>query len=201
MIVAICNKYISSCVYSKPAWLIVFYIGSNYVGDIFGAPLAIDRTVAIGKSAAATSSDSVAIGSSARAAGGKSVSIGAGNTAYGNGAVAIGDPSYASGTGAFVGGADNIANSDGTATAQLPAFAIVVSNTAPANRAPLISGTPPTSVMQVYRDLQKAEPPPCTLLAISGTRFELGEPPSAAALDNLAEAVEWARCWLDLDQP
>jgi hypothetical protein len=35
--------------------------------------------------------------------------------------------------------------SDGQATAQLPAFAIVVS--AAANRAPLISGTPPTSVM------------------------------------------------------
>ena len=41
-----------------------------------------------------------------------------------------------------------ISVSDGTATAQLPAFAIAVSNTAPANRAPVISGTPPTSVMQ-----------------------------------------------------
>ncbi len=36
--------------------------------------------------------------------------------------------------------------SDGKVTSQLPAFAIVVSNVA--NRAPLISGTPPTSVMQ-----------------------------------------------------
>ncbi len=36
--------------------------------------------------------------------------------------------------------------SDAKVTAQLPAFAIVVSNAA--NRAPLISGTPPTSVMQ-----------------------------------------------------
>jgi hydrogenase maturation protease len=59
----------------------------------------------------------------------------------------------------------------------------------------------PTSVMQVYRDLQKAEPPPCTLLAIRGTRFELGEPPSPAALDHLAAAVEWARHWLDLGPP
>ena len=38
--------------------------------------------------------------------------------------------------------------SDGQASAQLPAFAITVSNTAPANGAPVISGTPPTSVMQ-----------------------------------------------------
>lgn len=58
----------------------------------------------------------------------------------------------------------------------------------------------PTSVMQVYRDLHQAEPPPCTLLAISGTRFELGEPPSPSALDNLAAAVDWARSWLDLGQ-
>jgi hypothetical protein len=36
--------------------------------------------------------------------------------------------------------------SDGQATAQLPAFSIVVSNVA--NRAPVISGTPPASVMQ-----------------------------------------------------
>lgn len=36
--------------------------------------------------------------------------------------------------------------SDGKATAQLPAFTIVVSNVA--NRAPVISGTPPTQVMQ-----------------------------------------------------
>ena len=39
-----------------------------------------------------------------------------------------------------------ISVSDGTATAQLPAFSIIVSNTA--NGAPVISGTPPTSVMQ-----------------------------------------------------
>ena len=38
--------------------------------------------------------------------------------------------------------------SDGQASAQLPAFAIAVSKTAPANRAPVISGTPPTSVTQ-----------------------------------------------------
>ena len=38
--------------------------------------------------------------------------------------------------------------SDGQASAQLPAFALTVSKTAPANRAPVISGTPPTSVTQ-----------------------------------------------------
>ena len=38
--------------------------------------------------------------------------------------------------------------SDGQASAQLPAFTISVGNTAPANGAPVISGTPSTSVMQ-----------------------------------------------------
>lgn len=37
--------------------------------------------------------------------------------------------------------------SDGQATAQLPAFAITVSTVAPTNRAPVISGTPTTQVM------------------------------------------------------
>jgi hydrogenase maturation protease len=59
----------------------------------------------------------------------------------------------------------------------------------------------PSSVMQVYRDLHHSEPPPCTLLAISGTQFELGEPPSQSALDNLAAALDWAGQWLDLGQP
>ena len=33
--------------------------------------------------------------------------------------------------------------------------------------------------MQVFFKLYGVAPPPCTLLAIRGERFELGEPPSA----------------------
>jgi hypothetical protein len=50
--------------------------------------------------------------------------------------------------------------------------------------------------MHVFRDLQHAEPPPCTLLAIRGERFELGEAPTDAALEHLAVAVAWGRDWL-----
>ena len=54
----------------------------------------------------------------------------------------------------------------------------------------------PQALLQVYRDLQGEEAPPCTLLAIRGQRFELGEPPSAEALAHLDAAVQWARDWL-----
>lgn len=54
----------------------------------------------------------------------------------------------------------------------------------------------PQALMQVFRDLYGQAPPPCTLLAIRGEQFELGEPPSAAALDNLAAALQWAENWL-----
>lgn len=54
----------------------------------------------------------------------------------------------------------------------------------------------PEAVMQVFRQLHGVDPPPCTLLAIRGEHFELGAPPSAAALAHLAPAVAWGRCWL-----
>lgn len=54
----------------------------------------------------------------------------------------------------------------------------------------------PQSVMQVYVDLNDEDPPPCTLLAIRGESFELGEAPSAAALDNLNAAIDWVKDWL-----
>jgi hydrogenase maturation protease len=54
----------------------------------------------------------------------------------------------------------------------------------------------PQALMQVYRDLHGQAPPPCTLLAIRGEQFELGEPPGAVALDNLAAALQWAEDWL-----
>jgi hydrogenase maturation protease len=54
----------------------------------------------------------------------------------------------------------------------------------------------PQAVMQVFRDLHGIEPPPCTLLAIRGERFELGEPLGEAARANLALAVAWTLRWL-----
>jgi hypothetical protein len=46
--------------------------------------------------------------------------------------------------------------------------------------------------MQVYQDLQGEPPPTCLMLAIRGDSFELGEPPSASALQHLAAALTWA---------
>ncbi len=54
----------------------------------------------------------------------------------------------------------------------------------------------PQSVMQVYTELARAAPPPCTLLAIRGSRFELGEPPQDVALDHLDHALHWVQSWL-----
>jgi hydrogenase maturation protease len=54
----------------------------------------------------------------------------------------------------------------------------------------------PQALLQVYRELHDEAPPPCTLLAIRGLRFELGEPPSATALAHLDCALQWARGWL-----
>jgi len=52
------------------------------------------------------------------------------------------------------------------------------------------------SVMLVYRDLSGMEPPPCTLLAIRGREFELGEPPGWQALSHLSQALVWGQRWL-----
>ena len=54
----------------------------------------------------------------------------------------------------------------------------------------------PQALMQVFQDLQGVAPPPCTLLAIRGDRFELGEPPSAQAVSHLNAALPWALGWL-----
>lgn len=56
----------------------------------------------------------------------------------------------------------------------------------------------PQALMQVFRELHGQAPPPCTLLAIRGTQFELGEPPGADALAHLAAALHWAEGWLKL---
>jgi hydrogenase maturation protease len=54
----------------------------------------------------------------------------------------------------------------------------------------------PQALLQVYRELHDDDPPPCTLLAIRGLRFDLGEPPSAQALSHLQAALQWAADWL-----
>ena len=54
----------------------------------------------------------------------------------------------------------------------------------------------PQALLQVFCDVQAEAPPPCTLLAIRGERFELGEPPGQAALAHLDAALHWAGNWL-----
>jgi hydrogenase maturation protease len=54
----------------------------------------------------------------------------------------------------------------------------------------------PQALLQVYRELHDEEPPPCTLLAIRGERFDLGAPPSPAALAHLEAGLPWALGWL-----
>jgi hydrogenase maturation protease len=56
----------------------------------------------------------------------------------------------------------------------------------------------PQALLQVYRELHDEDPPPCTLLALRGLRFELGEPPSAQALLHLEAALQWAQRWLSM---
>jgi hydrogenase maturation protease len=58
----------------------------------------------------------------------------------------------------------------------------------------------PEALLQVYRDLERAEPPPCTLLAIRAQRFELGEAPGGQALADLALALAWATAWAGLTE-
>jgi hydrogenase maturation protease len=58
----------------------------------------------------------------------------------------------------------------------------------------------PEALLQVYRDLERAEPPPCTLLAIRGQHFELGEAPGEQALADLALALTWATEWAHLPE-
>ena len=54
----------------------------------------------------------------------------------------------------------------------------------------------PQALLQVYTQLNAGPAPACSMLAIRGERFELGEAPSAAALDHLQAALVWAQAWL-----
>ena len=50
----------------------------------------------------------------------------------------------------------------------------------------------PSAILQVYQSIKKQSPPPCFLLSIQGINFELGEPLSLLAEDNLQCAVQFA---------
>jgi hydrogenase maturation protease len=52
-------------------------------------------------------------------------------------------------------------------------------------------GLSPQALASVYRSVCATDPPPCTLVAIRGERFGLGEAPSAQALENLEAALRW----------
>ena len=54
----------------------------------------------------------------------------------------------------------------------------------------------PEALLQVFCDLQGSQPPPCTLLAIRGDRFELGEALSPTGRAHLAAALAWVPNWL-----
>jgi len=54
----------------------------------------------------------------------------------------------------------------------------------------------PRALLQVYQQLENRAPPPSWLLAIRGLDWDLGQPPSAAALAHLDAALDWARGWL-----
>jgi hydrogenase maturation protease len=55
----------------------------------------------------------------------------------------------------------------------------------------------PESLLQVFRDVHRAEPPHCALLAIRGASFELGAPLGASAAMHLDHALQWGRRWLE----
>lgn len=58
----------------------------------------------------------------------------------------------------------------------------------------------PQALLQVFVQVQGTAPPPCTLLAIRGQQFELGQPPGEAAHRHLAAALGWALAWLRANQ-
>lgn len=59
----------------------------------------------------------------------------------------------------------------------------------------------PQSLLQVYCELHQARAPRCTLLAIRGASFGLGEGLGAVALLHLEAALRWGRRWLRAHGP
>ncbi|MBK6470107.1 MAG: hydrogenase maturation protease [Betaproteobacteria bacterium] len=82
------------------------------------------------------------------------------------------------------------ANGDATAP-----FAVAPVVAAQAARAASHALTP-AELLRVYRQTTGSDAPPCTLLAIRGECFGLGEPVSDAAASNLDAALHWARGWV-----
>jgi hydrogenase maturation protease len=75
---------------------------------------------------------------------------------------------------------------------------------APFNAAPVVAAQAaeagshalsPAALLRVYLRINGEAAPPCTLLAIRGERFGLGEPLSEAAAANLDAALSWAGGW------
>lgn len=54
----------------------------------------------------------------------------------------------------------------------------------------------PAALLQVFTEVQGHAPPPSWLLAIPGESWELGQPPTVAAQERLAQALVWAAQWL-----
>lgn len=55
----------------------------------------------------------------------------------------------------------------------------------------------PQALLQVLAQVHSGPAPACTLLAIRGDHFELGAPPTPAALAHLTAASAWAVDWLN----
>jgi hydrogenase maturation protease len=86
---------------------------------------------------------------------------------------------------------------DASADADAP---FVVSRVAPQRDASVTShAMSPEALLDTCHRLQ-LEPPPCTLLAIRGERFGLGESLSAPAARHLDAALAWGLRWLAEDQ-
>ncbi|MER2506621.1 MAG: hydrogenase maturation protease [Azonexus sp.] len=49
---------------------------------------------------------------------------------------------------------------------------------------------PPQAVLQVYRQMERSDPPPSFVLCVRGEKFELGEPLTAAAENHATLAFE-----------
>ena len=59
----------------------------------------------------------------------------------------------------------------------------------------------PAAVLDVFRRIERVEPPPAFILGLRAVRFELGEGLSAPAEEALGEALAFARALFELPRP